>query len=59
MGAVFAPPVAPVRRVLAERALRLRGAMGDPVAPFLDAPCHQTENGSAGDLDPLITSEPR
>lgn len=41
VGAALAPPVAPLRRAAIERLLRLRAMLGDPVAPFLDAPCHQ------------------
>lgn len=58
MGAAFAPQVAPVRRALAERVLRLRGSIGDPVAPFLDAPCHQMEDGATGDMDTRIATGP-
>lgn len=41
VGAALAPTLAPVRRVAAARALRLRALLGDPVAPFMNAPCHQ------------------
>lgn len=36
---LLTPPVAPARRAAAEWARRRR-SFGDPVAPFLEAPCH-------------------
>ena len=47
VGAALAPTLGPVRRVAAERWLRLRGMLGDPVAPFLEAPCHQDAQDDA------------
>ena len=39
IGVILTPPVAPARRAAAEW-LRRRRAFTDPVAPFLEAPCH-------------------
>jgi hypothetical protein len=38
IGVILTPPVAPARRAAAEWARRRR-SFGDPVAPFLEAPC--------------------
>jgi len=38
IGVILTPPVAPVRRAASEWARRRR-SFGDPVAPFLEAPC--------------------
>jgi hypothetical protein len=60
LGAVLAPSVAPIRRAAVERLLRLRAMLGDPVAPFMDAPCHREP--SAGYAEGTVireTSEPR
>jgi len=43
-----------------ERLLRLRAMLGDPIAPFMDAPCHQEP--PAGDVEDVLlreTTEPR
>ncbi|MDX6647331.1 MAG: hypothetical protein QOK40_3058 [Miltoncostaeaceae bacterium] len=44
MGRALAPPD-PYRRALRLRAMRLGApvGLGDPVAPFLEAPCHAGE----------------
>ena len=39
IGVILTPPVAPARRAAAEW-LRRRRSFTDPVAPFLEAPCH-------------------
>jgi hypothetical protein len=44
---------------LVERALRFRATVGDPVAPFLEAPCHQAAAETEGDLDTRVAIEPR
>ena len=39
IGVILTPPVAPARRAATEW-LRRRRSFTDPVAPFLEAPCH-------------------
>jgi hypothetical protein len=44
VGIVLSPAGAPVRRALAGRVMRLRGAVGaDPVAEFRRAPCYEQD----------------
>ena len=45
IGVILTPPVAPARRAATEW-LRRRRSFTDPVAPFLDAPCHAVSNGA-------------
>jgi hypothetical protein len=43
-----------------ERLLRLRATIGDPIAPFMEAPCHQ--ESPTGDVEDALlreTTEPR
>jgi hypothetical protein len=41
LGVAFAPPAVRARRAFGDRITRLRNLAGDPVAPFLDAPCER------------------
>ena len=45
IGVILTPPVAPARRAAAEW-LRRRRSFTDPVAPFLEAPCHAVPDGA-------------